>query len=579
MKTLFLFLISTISFLSSYAQEQIAVYNGTELDLRNYKIASLYKGQENIFIQNQLDGSAVFELVSKEKNNWSLVLNFQLEQPIAAEQDIWMQLRSSIGAAEVYVNDHLLFENGKVGQSMQTEITGKNLVRELIPKSYLLQGNNTVKLVFSNYKSQDGAAIRDLALGNLESFQEHSFIMSMAPILFSGIFIFAFFINIALYFSLDRNKVFLLLAILFLVNFFLVAYEALYWNGLVPSASFIHSYALRRSLEYTVYFILVLVLYFEYELKPKSLLIALSIFLAVSFLVSFTDYVLVLVISFLPFAFSLYASIKKTRNSYLITLSLLLVFLLNYIDEYNVIEDYDFVHSNTFVTSVIYKLDNLGMVVFAIVMIFTSAKGILLKTNALNEAHLKLERLEYQFLQKHIQPHFLMNSLMSLQQLISKDTKNAKIMIEALSEEFHLLTTMSRKKLVSILEEIDMCKTHLQIMSIQHKADYKMVSKGISGEELIPPAVIHTLVENGITHGYSGTQNAYFELSKVETAAEIQYRLFNDSMLEDAVSKPTTGTGLKYVEARLEECYPDRWQLLSNRTEGGWEVIIKIEKE
>ena len=81
-----------------------------------------------------------------------------------------------------------------------------------------------------------------------------------------------------------------------------------------------------------------------------------------------------------------------------------------------------------------------------------------------------------------------------------------------MSEEFHLLTAMSRKKQVGILEEIDMCKTHLQIMSIQHKANYKMVTKGIIGNESIPPAVIHTLVENGITHGYSGNQDAYFEL-------------------------------------------------------------------
>jgi hypothetical protein len=579
MSKLFLLFIGVFSFWASFAQDQTPVYQGKELDLGNYEIARLFKGDSKVFVEDGLNGSAVYELVSQEKNIWTLLLDFRLPQESKTEKDIWLQFRSNLGAAEIYVNENLLVENGKLGHSAKTEVIGKNLLRKRIPKNFLLDGNNTVKLVFSNFKSRDGAGIRDLALGDLENFQEHSFIMSMAPILFSGIFIFAFFINIALYFSLDRSKVFLLLAILFLVNFFLVAYEALYWNGLVPSASFIHSYALRRGLEYAVYFILILVLYFQYDQKPKMLLIAISIFIFITFLVSFTSYSMTLVISFLPFSFSLFASGKKTKNSYLITLSLGLIFLLNYLDEYNIIEDFDFVYSNSFVTSVIFKLDNLGMVVFAIVMIFTSAKGILLKTNALNEAHLKLERLEYQFLQKHIQPHFLMNSLMSLQQLISKDTKNAKIMIEALSEEFHLLTTMSRKKLVSILEEIDMCKTHLQIMSIQHKAAYKMVSKGISGDELIPPAVFHTLVENGITHGYSGTQNAYFELSKVETAAIIQYRLFNDSMLNDAVSKPTTGTGLKYVEARLEECYPNRWQLLSNRTEGGWEVIIKIEKE
>lgn len=579
MRIYFLLILSVVSFLSSYAQKQSVVYKGSEIDLGNLEIGRLYKGEETVFVQDHLDGSGLYEVVSKESNVWTLVLPFQLSQPVDEGQDIWMQFRSNIAATEVYVNEQLLFENGKVGHASQSEVTGKNLVRKRIPKSHFLEGNNTLRLVFSNYKSKDAAAIRDVSLGTLEEFQGHSFIMSMAPILFSGIFIFAFFINIALYFSLDHNKVFLVLAMLFLVSFCLVAYEVFYWNGLVPSASFIHSYTLRRTLEYLVYFLLVLVLYFEYDSKPKHLLLALSIFLLVSFVVSFTDFSLVLVVSFLPFAFSLYGSFKKRKNSYLISLSLFFVFLLNYIDDYNIIEDFDFVYSNPFVTSVVYKLDNLGMVVFAIIMIFTSAKGIILKTNELNEAHLQLERLEYQFLQKHIQPHFLMNSLMSLQQLISKDSKNAKLMIEALSEEFHLLTAMSRKKQVGILEEIDMCKTHLQIMSIQHKANYQMVTKGIIGNESIPPAVIHTLVENGITHGYSGNQDAYFELDKTETDTAIIYRLFNDSHLKDATTKTTTGTGLKYVEARLQEAYPNRWQLSSNRIAGGWEVVIKIEKK
>jgi len=93
------------------------------------------------------------------------------------------------------VNENLLVENGKLGHSEETEVIGKNLLRKRIPKNFLLDGNNTVKLVFSNFKSQDGAGIRDLALGDLENFQEHSFIMSMAPILFSE-FLYLLFLSI-----------------------------------------------------------------------------------------------------------------------------------------------------------------------------------------------------------------------------------------------------------------------------------------------------------------------------------------------------------------------------------------------
>ena len=40
--------------------------------------------------------------------------------------------------------------------------------------------------------------------------------------------------------------------------------------------------------------------------------------------------------------------------------------------------------------------------------------------------------------------------------------------------------------------------------------------------------------------------------------------------------KPTTGSGIKYIEARLEKCYPKKWTLTSKAVENGWEAIIQI---
>lgn len=555
-------------------QEPIPHYKGAEIDFGMRKISTLYKGEGRQLAGNRLDVRGIANIAGKENNVWYLECQFRLDRT-KNSQDIWLQLRANINAAEVYINHHLLLTNGVTGSSRQTEKGGSNLVRQRIPDRFLQEGVNQLRVKFSNFKNQRGAIFRDLSIGGLAGFQKHAAIMSVAPLLFAGVFIFAVFINIALYFSLRQQPVFLLLAALFVFSFSLMIYEVLYWNGLMPAISFIHNNALRRMFEYLGMLTLSTVLVFEYRFSKKYILATLLVF-ALAYSVPIDTPYLVLV----PLGLGAEAVIKGLKNSILITASLLLMFALSYADEHNLIENYSFVHHNFIVTSIVYKLDNVGMVFFALAMVFTSAKRILAKSNALHDARLKLERLEYQFLQKHIQPHFLMNSLMSLQYLIGKDAKSAGKMVEALAEEFHLLTTMNKKKLIPVGQEIDMCKMHLKIMSIQQKASYQMEVKGMAGNEMIPPTVIHTLVENGITHGYSGTQNARFELSKTEDDVQIHYRLFNDGKPGAATAKKkSTGTGLKYVEARLEHCYPGQWLLYSAETKGGWEAIISINKQ
>lgn len=570
-------LLLIISFLFNVTSiNDIPEYSGNVIDLSTYNISTLYKGSIKQFVADKLNSKGINDIVKEEKGIWYVTLDFKITEETINNRDIWLQFRTNINAANLYLNDKLLFRNGIVKNLSQGKIGGKNLITERIPKEYLVNGNNKIEIEFTNYKNQTGAIIRDVSIGNLEEFQKQTAVMTTAPILFFGVFIFFLLINVVLYFSLNKKKVFLLLGFLFLVNSLLVGYEVLYWNGFAPSASFIHSYTLRSGLEYITYFILLFILYFEYEFQKKALLLSILTFIIVYVFAIFTNVNIAVALSFLPFSISLLASIKRVKNSSIITVSLFILFLLNYLDDINIIESYDFVYSNFIITSLVYKLDSIGMVIFALVMIFISAKGILSKTKSLNEAKLKLEHLEYQFLQKHILPHFIINSLMSLQQLISKEPETANKMIEALSEEFHLLSIMSKEKLVPINQEIEICKAHLKIMSIQQKANYKMEVNGILGDEMIPPIVIHTLVENGITHGYSGNQNANFKLSKEETSSSISYHLFNDSNTNITDIIHTSGTGLKYIEARLEECYPGKWRLHSNKIKNGWESIIEI---
>ncbi len=580
MKTLLIHLLTLLlGLLVHNSQAQSAAtptYKGSEIDLTMFKAATLYKGANNQLIAKGLNVTAIADIVALEPNQWRITVAFHTSKTVIDERDIWLQLRSNINAAEVHINGYHLFSNGIVGTSMPTETTGRSMVRQRIPKAYLHGGLNNLTVRFSNFHHQQGATFRDLSIGNLSELSRHSTVMSIAPLLFSGIFVFAIFVNLALYFSLNRKRVFALLATTFLFNFLLMASEAMYWNGLLNTVTVADSYTLRRIIEALIYFCLIGVIYFEFDLATKHFTGAISVFLAALLAAIFLHWPPALVLSFVALAFSVFGMIKKPSSNPVIVLSLLIITTFNVLDEFNLIEQYDFVFSHPLITSIIFKLDNLGMILFALLMVFSSAKNIWNKTQTLNQTQLKLAKLEYQFVQKHIQPHFLMNSLMSLQQLVSKEPATASEMIDALSEEFHLLTIMSKQKLVPIQQEIDMCHTHLKIMSIQQRAQYQLKVQGIAGDEEIPPAIFHTLVENGITHGYSGNEAASFVLSK-ETGNGTCYKLFNNGKVTvPPKDKTTSGSGLNYIKAQLEAWQPDQWTLTAGEVEGGWETVIKV---
>lgn len=216
----------------------------------------------------------------------------------------------------------------------------------------------------------------------------------------------------------------------------------------------------------------------------------------------------------------------------------------------------------------------LGVVFFVFSMNLALAKQIARQNEQRNQALIRASRLESQMLKKNIQPHFILNSLTSLQELVEHDPQKAVDFIDSLAEEFQVVSKVSGEKLIPITDELKICEAHLKIMGFRKNAEFELKTKNFTGDEMVPPAIFHTLVENGLTHGYSDKRKGYFELTKTTLQNGIKYTLFNDSELKQ--DKFGKGTGLKYVEARLEETYPGMWQLNASPVEDGWKVEIEI---
>ena len=169
-----------------------------------------------------------------------------------------------------------------------------------------------------------------------------------------------------------------------------------------------------------------------------------------------------------------------------------------------------------------------------------------------------------------------MNSLTSLIDWVEESPSKGVSFIEALAKEFDLLNQIEKQSLIPITQEIELCRTHLEIMKFRKEIDYLWDEEGISPNEQIPPATLHTLVENGITHCAPLPDNTIkFKLIFDTNEQFKSYTFLTFAKVRQTTKVSSDGTGLKYVKARLEESYGEMWSFSSEATEHGWEKYYK----
>ena len=198
--------------------------------------------------------------------------------------------------------------------------------------------------------------------------------------------------------------------------------------------------------------------------------------------------------------------------------------------------------------------------------------------HAYQEAQIRSMRLELELLKANIHPHFMLNSINAAIMWIREDPATAAKLLHALSRELKQLLKIVGEKVIPIGEEIRICRMHLEVMSLRHDKSFTLRLEGIEAGEKFPPMVFHTLVENGLTHGYAGRDAGEFILGRSEDEGEIRFTLFNDGAAGNRDAE-SNGLGLKYVRARLQEAFGRNWRLDSHAVPGGWLVTITLRKE
>ena len=192
----------------------------------------------------------------------------------------------------------------------------------------------------------------------------------------------------------------------------------------------------------------------------------------------------------------------------------------------------------------------------------------------------RLARAQLQSLRLQLHPHFLFNTLNTVNALIGTDRHAAERVISGLSELLRMSLSSASEQEVSLARELELLAHYIEIQQIRFQ-DRLTVSFHIDPDAryaLVPNLMLQPLVENAIRHGIAPRAAPG---SVVVTAARHGTRL-ELSVVDDGVGeKPRAdhrdGVGLGNTRARLLSLYgSDHRFEAGGAPGGGFAVRIEI---
>jgi len=185
-------------------------------------------------------------------------------------------------------------------------------------------------------------------------------------------------------------------------------------------------------------------------------------------------------------------------------------------------------------------------------------------------------------LQAQIEPHFLFNTLGSIDQLIQTDPPRASKMQQSLIRYLRsAMPQMREGRRPSLGQQVDLCGAFLEIMAVRMEGRLQPVVNVPEGlkSAVFPSMMLQTLVENAIKHGLEPKP----EGGRLEIAAEVVDGQLAVHVLDTGVGfmpQGEGGVGLANIRERLKALYGGRAELIITvPPAGGTRATIKVPYE
>ena len=469
------------------------------------------------------------------------------------------------GEYEVFWDGVLIGKNGNPGQEAELPPEGILWTTFNIPPHLSNKGEHVLAMRLSNYYFPDHIGYYGLNIDSYDALITDRLIQNSYMHVFAGAFLIASIYLFFLFLSNKKEYSTLILSISCFLFFSLTMTH--FVRTTIPIHYSLHVIRLEiiGSLMFGISFLIPLYFSMQFPFPKRKFFLGIYAGILLYFFVfkhhyfNFTAYNMMVSLWIFSSGIAIFGVYKKAKGAFLVLLTLLLSIILRYSVSITV---------SLFIG---FSLILLGM--FYMLSLRIKEQRLAYETSLVQSTRLRLELLK-----KNIQPHFLMNTLTSLIVWIEESPKIGVLFIEALAKEFDIFNQIENKTLIPIGQEIALCRTHLEIMKYRKEINYSWEEEGIDDEQKIPPGILHTLLENGITHSLPLEDNSVKFKLIFESNNDCKYYTFLTfaNNVRQEMSTKKEGTGLKYIKARLTESYQEQWDFTSESVNYGWKNTIKI---
>lgn len=192
------------------------------------------------------------------------------------------------------------------------------------------------------------------------------------------------------------------------------------------------------------------------------------------------------------------------------------------------------------------------------------------KTIAVENEALRSENLltRFEALKSQLDPHFLFNSLNTLQSLITIDTEKAEHYLQQLSSV--LRYTLQNKEVISLEEELKCVHSYCEMMQIRYgenlKFEFNIDAKYNNFSVL--PLSLQSLIENSVKHNViSSKQPLVVTVATGDNSISV-----SNPIQAKATPEESNGIGL----ANLTERYRLKWNKTVEITDNGSTFCVKL---
>jgi two-component system, LytTR family, sensor kinase len=182
-------------------------------------------------------------------------------------------------------------------------------------------------------------------------------------------------------------------------------------------------------------------------------------------------------------------------------------------------------------------------------------------------------------LRQQLQPHFLFNSLNSINALIGNRPEEARKMVQQLSDFLRGTIKKEETQWVTLQEELQYLQLYLDIEKVRfgnRLATEITVDENIKALKM-PSLLLQPIMENAIKFGlYDTTGDTIIHLSAIKNENNLVIKVQNPFDPETSSPRQGTGFGLQSVERRLYLLFARKDLLTTEAKDNTFITIVKI---